>query len=316
VQTFVRDGVEGARVVGSPVNLGVAGGGNLGRGVARGDLLVILHDDAEPRPGWLAELVSVADRHPEAGVVGSRVVNPDGTLQGAGGVVFANGDVGKLTDDPPPSLLERPVDFCQSCALLVRSRLWDSLGGLDEEFFPAYFVDVDLGIAAWQAGWSVLCAQHAEAAHHGGASNTVDYIRFLLQRNQERLCQKWPVALSQHVSRRGGGTRAMELALERVRLLARQCHEAGAPTGVPASPPQGTLGIARDKSAELRVQRLENEIRDEFISYMARQQRTGVRCRSAVASVVASVRTRIRMRTRLRRLLGGLLRTARHGETQ
>jgi O-antigen biosynthesis protein len=274
VQTLVHDDVEGARVVGSQVNLGVAGGANLGRGVARGALLVILHDDAEPRPGWLARLVAVADRHPEAGVVGSRLVYPDGTPQGAGGMVFADGGVWLLRDDPPPSLVERPADFCQSCALLVRSKLWDSLGGLDEEFFPAYYVDVDLAMAAWQAGWSVLCALHAQVAHHhGGSSTSPEYVGFLMQRNVQRLRQKWPAALSQHVSDEDAGDRAIDLALERVRLLALQCRTAGAPTGVPARSPLRTEGCAHRESSESRAQRLETELRDEFISYMARQRR-------------------------------------------
>ena len=41
----------------------------------------MLHDDAEAEPSWLAALVRCADEHPEAGAVGSRVLNPDGTLQ-------------------------------------------------------------------------------------------------------------------------------------------------------------------------------------------------------------------------------------------
>jgi O-antigen biosynthesis protein len=289
VQTLVHEDVEGARVVSSAVNLGVAGGANLGRSVARGELLVILHDDAEPRRGWLASLVAVADRNPEAGIVGSRVVYPDGTPQGAGGVVFGDGWPAMLQDDPPPSLLERPVDFCQSCALLVRSRLWDSRGGLDEEFFPAYFVDVDLAMAAWQAGWSVLCALHAVVAHHRTASSTAEYVDFLVQRNRLRLSQKWTAALSQHVSSGNAGDRAVDLALERVRLLAVQRHRAGAPIAGPQRHAGLTEGFAGADSAA-RAQRLETEVRDEFISHLARQQRMYAKCRRALAPVRARVR--------------------------
>jgi O-antigen biosynthesis protein len=271
VQTLVHEDVEGARVVASAVNLGVAGGANLGRSVARGDLLVILHDDAEPRPGWLASLVAVADRNPEAGVVGSRVVYPDGTPQGAGGVVFADGWPAIPEDDPPPSLFERPADFCQSCALLVRSRLWDSVGGLDEEFFPAYFVDIDLAMAAWQGGWSVLCALRAYVAHHRRASSSDEYADFLMRRNQRRLSQKWAAELSQHVNSEDAGDGAVDLALERVRLLAAQCHSAGAPAGAPALPSLGNEGFARGESVSARAQRRETDVRDEFAAHRARQ---------------------------------------------
>jgi GT2 family glycosyltransferase len=60
----------GVRVVESSVNRGVAGGYNLGRSVATGELIVLMHDDVELEPGWLQALVDAADRHPEAGVIG------------------------------------------------------------------------------------------------------------------------------------------------------------------------------------------------------------------------------------------------------
>jgi GT2 family glycosyltransferase len=292
VQSLVREDVAGARVVGSPVNLGVAGGANLGRGVARGDLLVILHDDAEPRPGWLGRLVAVADRHPEAGVVGSRLVYPDGTPQGAGGVVFANGDIAVVADDPPSSLIERPVDFCQSCALLVRARLWDSIGGLDEEFFPAYFVDVDLAMAAWQAGWSVFCALRAEVAHHRSASSPTEFVDFLVWRNGNRLRRKWAAAISQHVSHEKFEDAETRLALERARLLAAECRRAGAPTDVPQRSP---LRDARGQSAP-RAQQLEAEVRAAFRSHLARRRGFRGTCRRVLVSVEVRLR---RMRTAL-----------------
>ena len=300
VRTLVHEDVEGARVVGSPVNLGVAGGANLGRGVARGELLVILHDDAEPRPDWLARLVAVADRHPEAGVVGSRVVDPDGTPQAAGWITLADGGGVPLKDKPASGQVERPVDFCQSCALLVRARLWDSLGGLDEEFYPAYFVDVDLAMAAWQAGWSVLCALDAEVAHHVSASSPSEYVAFLKLRNGARLCQKWAAALSQHVSGPDAGDRAVEFALERVRLLALQCHGAQTPTGLPARPPLGTGRFARGESVQARAERREIEARAEFNAYLARQGIRG-RCQRAVRRIVP-----LRVRRRLLRMLSVL----------
>ena len=300
VQRLVHQDVEGALVVGSPVNLGVAGGANLGRGVARGELLVILHDDAEPRPGWLARLVAVADRHPEAGVVGCRIVDPDGTPQGAGWVTFSDGEGAPLKDEPASGRVERPVDFCQSCALLVRSRLWDSLGGLDEEFYPAYFVDVDLAMAAWQAGSSVLCALDAEVSHHVSASSPEEYVTFLKMRNGARLRQKWAAALSQHVSSADAGDRAIDLALERVRLLALQCHSVQPPTGLPAPSPLGTERSARGESVQARAQRRETEARAEFTAYLAGQGIRG-RCRRAVRRLLP-----LRVRRRLRRILSVL----------
>src|SRR5262249_48188543 len=82
--------VAGAHIVASPVNLGLAGSGNRGRHLARGELLVLLHDDAEIEPGWLEALVDTADAHPEAGAIGGKVLFPDGRLQNAGMILWSD----------------------------------------------------------------------------------------------------------------------------------------------------------------------------------------------------------------------------------
>src|SRR5947209_3908595 len=61
----LRQSVTGVDMISSPVNLGLAGAGNRARDVARGEFLVLLHDDAEIEPGWMEALVETADEHPE-----------------------------------------------------------------------------------------------------------------------------------------------------------------------------------------------------------------------------------------------------------
>src|SRR5450631_1497794 len=92
----IYDAFKGVRVVSSSVNLGLAGAGNLGRAHARGELLAILHDDAEIEAGWMEALVETADLHPEAGAIGSKVFFPDGRLQSAGNILWRDG-----TTSPP-----------------------------------------------------------------------------------------------------------------------------------------------------------------------------------------------------------------------
>ena len=64
---------------------------NDGAARARGDVLVFLNNDTVPQPGWLDALLETFDAHPEAGLVGAQLLYPDGRLQEAGGVVFADG---------------------------------------------------------------------------------------------------------------------------------------------------------------------------------------------------------------------------------
>ena len=66
-------GVEGLRTVDTPINLGMAAGANAARAVARGELLVLVQDDAEVEAGWLEALVEAADANGDAGAVGGLV---------------------------------------------------------------------------------------------------------------------------------------------------------------------------------------------------------------------------------------------------
>jgi glycosyltransferase involved in cell wall biosynthesis len=63
VEAELRVSVTGVEIISSPVNLGMAGAGNRGRSLARGEFLVTLHDDAEVEAGWLEALVETADAH-------------------------------------------------------------------------------------------------------------------------------------------------------------------------------------------------------------------------------------------------------------
>ena len=87
-EPVLRAAVSGVQIVRSPVNLGVAGTGNLGQSCARGGFLHLLHDDVEVLPGWLDALVETADARSDAGVVGSKVLDPDGRVQNAGSILW------------------------------------------------------------------------------------------------------------------------------------------------------------------------------------------------------------------------------------
>ena len=100
--------------VASPVNLGVAGAGNRARALARGELLVLLHDDAEVEAGWLEALVRTVESYPEVGAVGSKVLHPDGRLQSAGMILWRD-----AATSPPWVGDEPDVDAFPECRALL-----------------------------------------------------------------------------------------------------------------------------------------------------------------------------------------------------
>jgi GT2 family glycosyltransferase len=194
VEEELRQKVTGIEVVASPINLGMAGAGNLGRAHAQGEFLVTLHDDAEIEAGWLEALVETAEAHPEAGAIGGRVLYPDGRLQNAGMILWrdATASTPLIVGAPLPATFDqlRAVDYCGTSSLLVRTAAWDAVGGLDERFYPAYYVDVDLSMALRQQNWVVLYQPRSCIRHHQGASTPLRFRSFLMARNRRLFVEK------------------------------------------------------------------------------------------------------------------------------
>ncbi len=65
----------------------------------------------------------------------------------------------------PDVAYARRVDYASACALLVRRRAWDDVGGFDEDFFPAYYEDADLCLQLRHRGWEVWYTPAARVVH-------------------------------------------------------------------------------------------------------------------------------------------------------
>jgi GT2 family glycosyltransferase len=260
--------VTGVQVVASRVNMGLAAAGNCGRSLARGELLVLLHDDAEIEPGWLEALVQAADEHPEAGAVGSKVFFPDGRLQAAGMIVWRDGSTSPpwVGEVPPASAFPelRPVDQLASCSILVRAGAWDAVGGLDERFFPLYYVDIDLSMALHRLGLVRLYQPASRIRHHQGASSTPRFRSFLIQRNRRLFAEKWGSALSEFAPPGRDSQTAVEQALARAEAFAEACRHRE-PLTIRARPPQVLDPVAKES---LYVEK-GRKVQREYVDYLS-----------------------------------------------
>ena len=215
----------------SPVNLGMAGSGNRARREASGRFLVTLHDDATIEPGWAEALLQAAHDHPRAGAIGSKVLFPDGRLQSAGAILWRSGRTTPPWNGTAPEasavMVPRPVDYCGTSALLIRAEAFDAVGGFDERMYPAYYVDVDLGLALRSRGYYVLCEPRSVIRHHRGSSSGSALKRVAAARNREHLLRKWTTAIACHEAEpQPGDQSAIEAALLRAARFAEAC-EAG-----------------------------------------------------------------------------------------
>ena len=197
------ESVDGLRVVDSEVHLGFAGGTNLGVRAARGTYVHALHDDTEVTAGWLTPLVDLLAARPNAGAVGSMLIDDAGRVQAAGWVLWSDGRTSPpwLGEKPPSqsSFTEPvPVDYAPSAALLVRHDAWRAVGGFDEEFHPAYYVDADLAMTLRCSGWSVWCEPRSRVFHAKAGSTGKRFRTFVVERNRARFVAKWGSELHEY----------------------------------------------------------------------------------------------------------------------
>ena len=182
-------------------NLGFSSGNNLGFARVRGRFVLLLNPDTEVGPGAVDRLRAALEADPALGIVGPKVLLPDGEVQLACARHFPNVwsqtlQILGLTHRFPRNyfaghfrmgywdhLDERDVDAVSGCCLLIRAELLKDLEGLDESFFM-YGEDLDLCWRARRAGFRVRYVPDAEILHHSKQSSRQAEIRMLVHTHE------------------------------------------------------------------------------------------------------------------------------------
>jgi GT2 family glycosyltransferase len=196
---FVRDNYPQVRLIENGRNLRFAKGNNVAIRESRGEYVLILNPDTIIHDGALDQMVAYADRHPEGGAFGCRVVNEDGSYQEHVRPLpsirtewmrtLRLGPLSRFSDWFNPGVYvgwkgdgEREVGWLAGCFLMIRGDLLKKLGGFDEQFFY-YFEDTDLCRRVWESGYSVLYAPDIRITHLKGVSTKKRYpVGFTLDR--------------------------------------------------------------------------------------------------------------------------------------
>ncbi len=195
----------GVRLVRLAENAGFGHACNRGAEAARGRFLVFLNNDTEVTADWLDELHRTFVDVPDAGLVGAKLVYPNGRLQEAGGVIFRDGSAMNFGRDGDPGHpaynMMREVDYCSAACIMVPTDVFRRLDGFDPLYAPAYYEDSDFAFRVRQLGRRVLYQPLSCVIHYEGATSGTDLRRgpkrFQVL-NQQKFRDRWASVLSRY----------------------------------------------------------------------------------------------------------------------
>lgn len=146
-------------------NLGFGRGNNAVLARYEADAYVLLNNDTEARPGWLDAMWRAAEPA-DVGLVGAKLLFPDGRVQHAGGLVDAFGPRHHGYLGRPDEWDEaRDVDFVTFAAAYVKREVVERIGYLDEGYAPIYYEDADYCLRARAAGFRIRYAPDSVLLH-------------------------------------------------------------------------------------------------------------------------------------------------------
>jgi GT2 family glycosyltransferase len=179
---MMGDYFPGIKIIASPENHGCAAGNNLGLKEAQGNYLMILNPDIAVFEGAIEKMVNFLKDNPKVGLVGPRLINPDGTRQAScfhfpslfipvyrrvplGKISFIKKSLRHYMMLDANTEKNLPVDWVLGACMMAKKEAVDKVGLMDERFFM-YFEDVDWCRRFWQAGFEVYYVYEAEMVHY------------------------------------------------------------------------------------------------------------------------------------------------------
>jgi hypothetical protein len=176
----ISNSVSRIKIIGNNDNLGFSKANNQGIKSAVGKYILLLNSDTKTKRGALEELVSFANSTPDAGVVGSQLLNIDGSFQPSvfrfptilrAALQYWFGKKGVLDKYVPTGDKPVEVDAVVGASFLITPKGLQEVGFLDERFFM-FYEDLNYCRRVWKEGLKVYYLPKSQVIHYHGASGT------------------------------------------------------------------------------------------------------------------------------------------------
>jgi len=198
------------KIVRTSGNLGFLRNCNNAAKFAKGKILVFLNNDMVVFLEWLDQLVDTLLEDETYGMIGSKLLNLNGTLQEAGGILWNDGSAWNYGRNQDPQMSEfnykKEVDYCSGASLCIYKNVWASVGGFDEIYTPAYCEESDLSFRLREIGLKTIYQPCSEGVHLEGVScgtETTSGIKSFQVVNSKKFVQRWDSILKQNHFKNG-----------------------------------------------------------------------------------------------------------------
>lgn len=206
----IEDYIENGKIIRNKKNLGFLKNCNHASKFAKGKYILFLNNDTNVQKDWLKNLLEFIEKDKTIGIVGPKFISTDGKIKEAGGIIWKDGSSShfgySLAQGDPEFNYVKEVDYISGACLLVRKRLWETIGGFDERFAPVYYEDVDLAFEARNLGYKVVYQPKSVITHFEGVSygtGVNDESMNLLKINKRKFLKKWEKVLEKEHFEKG-----------------------------------------------------------------------------------------------------------------
>ena len=186
-------------VISNSENIGFGRACNQGAEHSSGEYVVFLNNDTLPQPGWLGSLIACAERHADAGVVGSRLIFPQTDEIQSAGVRFGRyllpeDEYQNFPVDAPEVSVDQEVEALCGASILIKRSLFQSYSGFDERFLNG-LEDVDFCLRLRKNNQRNMLCAGSNVLHYKSATEG----RFGLEKDRANVSlfhEKWHPYLS------------------------------------------------------------------------------------------------------------------------
>lgn len=162
---------------------------------SKGKYILFLRDNTRVHKDWLDSLIRLIESNKKIGMVGSKIIYPNGTLEEAGGIVWNNGEFLNLGKGNDIDLSEydyvREVDYLSLKSIIIKKSFWKRFGGFNEKILSINYNEIDFAFKIRKNGYKVMYQPKSIVEYCIGNKNITFISKINEETSKKIFVEKW-----------------------------------------------------------------------------------------------------------------------------